>query len=82
VSEHSAEKGAPVIFEFDTYAIDVTWDRPGLPGLVGPFPRRDEAEAWAALNIPNGSWEVRPLAWPYYRSTSVTPPVEKGQADA
>lgn len=58
------------IAEFDTYALDITWDKPGLPGLVGPFPARQEADDWARVNIPNGSWEVRPLAWPYYRSAT------------
>jgi hypothetical protein len=52
----------------DTYLLDITWEKPGLPPLVGPFSTRAEANQWAALNIPNGSFEVRPLAWPYLRS--------------
>jgi hypothetical protein len=67
----SGEQSAdPVLFEYDTFALDVTWDRPGLPNLIGPFPREEEAEGWAALNIPNGSWVVRSLAWPYYQSAT------------
>ena len=65
---------ASTLFEHDTYVLDVTWDRPGLPSLVGPFPHREEAEAWAGLNVPNGSWEVRPLAWPCYRPARVSVP--------
>lgn len=63
------------------YILDIEWDRPSsdspvLPPLVGPFLTHAEARDWAALNIPNGSWEVRPIAWPYYQSTRVIPPAE------
>lgn len=54
----------------DTYALQIEWDVPGLPRLIGPFETRTEAEDWAALNIPNGSWNVAPLAYPYLRSAS------------
>ncbi len=61
------------LFEFDTFVLDVSWDRPSsdspvLPSLVGPFPTEPAAEDWAKLNVPNGSWEVRPLAWPHWVS--------------
>ena len=49
----------------DGYAAHITWDKPGLPDLVGPFATRDEAHEWCRLNVPNGSYEVWPLAWPY-----------------
>jgi hypothetical protein len=47
------------------YALEIQWQVPGLPSLIGPFFSRAEAEGWAALNVANGSWEVRPLAGPY-----------------
>lgn len=52
----------------DTFILEITWDdAPHLPRLVGPFSSRDEAHTWAGLNIPNGSFEVQPLAYPYLR---------------
>lgn len=56
----------------DTFALDIEWGRPGLPSLVGPFKDRAEADQWAKLNIPNGSFNVRPLAWPYLRANPAT----------
>lgn len=49
----------------DSFILDITWEGGGLPALVGPFKDRDEATGWARLNIPNGSFEVRPLSYPY-----------------
>lgn len=51
--------------EYESYFLDITWDREGMPSHVGPFATRVEADEWAALSIPNGSWEVVPLSWPY-----------------
>lgn len=56
----------------NTFLLDIEWDRPSpdspkLPSLVGPFATRAEAQEWARLNIGSGSWECRPLAYPYYR---------------
>jgi hypothetical protein len=58
---------------YHAYVLEIEWSRerstdPALPPLVGPFSTRTEAQEWAALNIPNGSWNVAPLAYPYYRS--------------
>lgn len=52
------------------YYLDIEWDRPSsddpaLPPYVGPFKTKQEASDWAGLNIPNGSWEVHELAWPW-----------------
>lgn len=50
------------------FILDITWeDAPNLPRLVGPFDTRDEADQWAKLNIPNGSFEICPLSYPYLR---------------
>lgn len=54
------------------FILDIEWSRPtsdspNPPSLVGPFDSRKEADEWAALNIPNGSWECAPLAYPYLR---------------
>lgn len=68
LSEKGHTREIPTLAEFDMFAIDVTWDRPDLPNLIGPFARQDEAVTWGEINIPNGTWEVRPLAWPYYSS--------------
>lgn len=56
------------------FILDIEWDRPSpdspiLPNLVGPFGSRIEAHEWAALNISNGSWECRPLSYPYLRTS-------------
>jgi len=48
-----------------TYVLEIEWDQPGLPALVGPFSSRTEAEEWGRLNIPNGTWNVAPLATPH-----------------
>lgn len=55
------------------FILDIEWhressDSPKLPALVGPFDTREAAHSWAELNIPNGSWEARPVAYPYLRS--------------
>lgn len=47
------------------FIIEVAWDRPDLPGVVGPFGDRAEAEKWGELNISNGAWMVVPIAYPY-----------------
>lgn len=47
------------------YIIEVEWDKPGLPRLVGPFATREEAAEWGSLNVRNGVWNVAPLAYPY-----------------
>lgn len=49
----------------EQYALEIEWSAPDLPSLVGPFPTREEAEQWAQLNIPNGSWLTAPLTYPY-----------------
>lgn len=55
----------------EQYVLEIEWVEVDLPNLVGPFASREEAHEWAWLNIiPNGSWEVAPLAWPYLRSVS------------
>lgn len=51
------------------YIIEVEWDRPtsdspNPPSLVGPFPTRVAAEAWAEALIRGGSWNIAPLASP------------------
>jgi hypothetical protein len=48
-----------------TYVLQIEWEVPDMPSLVGPFDSRREAEDWAALNIPNGTWNVAPLAFPH-----------------
>jgi hypothetical protein len=52
----------------DSYVLLIEWDEGvNLPSLVGPFEDPLEAQEWARLNIPNGSWNVAPLAYPYMR---------------
>jgi hypothetical protein len=51
----------------DNYVLDIAWDKPGLPDLVGPFENIIEAKRWAKLNVPNGTSKVRTLAYPYMR---------------
>ena len=53
----------------DSFILKIQWQRPDLPSLVGPFPNEDEAREWGNLNIPNGSWNVAPLASPYQEPT-------------
>ena len=52
----------------EQYALEIEWSVPNMPSLVGPFETRTEADEWAALNIPNGSWNVAPLTYPYLRA--------------
>jgi hypothetical protein len=47
------------------FILNIDWARAGVPRNVGPFQSREEAHEWAVLNIPNGAWEVWPLAHPY-----------------
>lgn len=47
------------------YILEISWDAPKLPRLVGPFDSEQEAVDWGRLNIPNGSWNVALLAEPY-----------------
>lgn len=49
------------------YVLQVEWTEPGLPRLIGPFSAKSEAVEWAETNIPNGTWNVSPLAHPYLR---------------
>lgn len=51
----------------DSFILEIEWTKPDLPNRVGPFATRAEADEWARLNIPNGSWIVAPLSWPYYQ---------------
>jgi len=53
--------------------LDIQWDVPGMPTLVGPFDTEAEADRWAVMNIPNGSWEIRPLGRPYARTSRRLP---------
>lgn len=62
MSEHNPE------IDGTQFIIEVAWDRPDLPGVVGPFDDRAEAETWGELNISNGAWMVVPIAYPYMRS--------------
>lgn len=50
----------------EQFVLEIEWhtDRP-LPRLVGPFDTREKATKWGAINIPNGSWNVAPLAAPF-----------------
>ena len=52
----------------DPFVIYVEWDVPGLPSPVGPFETREEAQQWGDLNIPNGTWQIHPLTYPYMRT--------------
>lgn len=47
------------------YVLEIEWDVPNLPRLVGVFGTRDAANSWATTNIPNGSWSVSPVASAY-----------------
>jgi hypothetical protein len=51
----------------ETYVLDIKWEVPNMPPLVGPFPTVSEAEEFARLNVPNGEWSVQPVHYPYYR---------------
>jgi hypothetical protein len=59
----------------DHFILDIAWDwdsteiAVSLPPLVGPFDSKEEARKWGEMNIPNGSWEIRPLGRPYARAT-------------
>jgi hypothetical protein len=54
----------------ETFVLEIEWDQPGLPSLVGPFATRQEATEWGALNVASGTWGVCPLAFPYYTRPS------------
>jgi hypothetical protein len=48
------------------WIIEITWhDDTDLPTLLGPFARREEADEWVALNVRNGSADIRQLTYPY-----------------
>lgn len=49
----------------DSFILIIEWDVPNMPPRVGPFESRAEAEDFAEVNIPNGSWLVCPLKYPY-----------------
>ena len=57
--------------EKPTFILDIEWDKADLPSLVGPFETQTEAVQWGNQNIPNGTWSVRPVAWPYLRARHV-----------
>jgi len=55
------------------FILEIEWNRPAstspvLPNRVGPFATRQEAQSWASLNVPNGSWIAGPLAHPHGRT--------------
>lgn len=54
------------------FILSVAWDVENMPPLVGPFDTESEAEEFAALNIPNGTFEVLPLARPYAQASAPT----------
>ena len=46
----------------------IAWQVEGLPNRVGPFTSEAEAAEWARINVPNGVWQIHPLAQPYAES--------------
>ncbi|SKT52435.1 Uncharacterised protein [Mycobacteroides abscessus subsp. massiliense] len=52
----------------ESYVLDITWGKPFLPRLVGPFDSAGEATEWADLNAVGAVYVVHPLAYPYLRS--------------
>ena len=54
----------------DSYILDIKWEVANMPPLVGPSGSIAEANDFAKINIPNGTWEVRPLKDPYLRAVS------------
>lgn len=48
--------------------LDVTWDVDNMPRYIGPFDTRDEAQQFARINVPNGTWVIHALAAPYARA--------------
>jgi len=71
VSGNGIQANANITLEIvvrDSFILNVSWDPPKnetLPAKVGPFGTYQEAEDWAKLNIPNGTYEIQPLSWPY-----------------
>lgn len=52
----------------DQIVLVIKWDiGVHLPGVVGPFGDASEASEWATLNIPNGTWQMHAMAYPYSR---------------
>ena len=50
-----------------SYVIDISWHfDTDLPTRVGPFTTPAEAIRWGRQNIPNGTWEIWPVTYPYY----------------
>ncbi|WP_157534358.1 hypothetical protein [Microbacterium sp. Leaf320] len=47
------------------YLLDVKWDVDNMPRYIGPFESAAEAEDFAKLNVPNGTWEIGSLAAAY-----------------
>lgn len=52
------------------YLLDVAWDVEDMPRYVGPFESATEAEDFAKLNVPNGTWQIGSLAAPYASATN------------
>lgn len=53
----------------DQIVLVIKWDLGvHLPGVVGPFANAVEASEWAGLNIPNGTWEMHTMSYPYLRA--------------
>lgn len=50
------------------YILIVAWEVPNMPKHIGPFDSRAEADDFARINVPNGTWEVVALAYPYLRA--------------
>lgn len=52
----------------EKYVLDITWGKPFLPRLVGPFDSAEEATHWADLNAVGATYAVHPLTYPYMRA--------------
>lgn len=49
----------------EKFFLEIEWDVPDMPRYIGPFESRDEAVDFGSLNVPNGTWFVAPLSYPY-----------------
>lgn len=47
------------------YLLDVAWDVENMPRYIGPFESVNEANEFARLNVPNGTWVIGELASAY-----------------
>jgi hypothetical protein len=55
----------------DELVLVIEWDetaQPNLPTVVGPFADLREAGDWGRMNVPNGTWQVHAMSYPYMRS--------------